>query len=290
MTMRLHAASLTFGALASLVLLPVCLRADPIFNDDFNDGVISPSIITAGNHVSEHSGVLDIQNAVTDAGGTVGISFPESQYVKARFKAFVHIANEYSNPSFAFNTADGGAYIWNLQRHNYNWPQPEYYNHPLAYTGGTYPNIYSVSEDISSDFWDQWIDVTMTYDSNTGVFVVTYSAGDKLGHVELTVPTEYRGGITSFYINPAGWWTGHYIQIDDLSITSTRPEPPLKIATSIMLRFDTIEGRMHTIQDSTDLKAWSDVVTDIAGDGTEKKYFFEITDSKKFYRLKPIAE
>lgn len=78
--------------------------------------------------------------------------------------------------------------------------------------------------------------------------------------------------------------------IDAVGAISTEPiqdTPPLTIETAILVKFASALGSTYAIEESIDMQTWTDVVAGIDGDGTTKKFFFEITTPRKFYRLKP---
>lgn len=59
----------------------------------------------------------------------------------------------------------------------------------------------------------------------------------------------------------------------------------------ILLSFPSLAGSRYTIEASQDLINWSDLVVDIAGDGTVKEFSFEMTAPQRFFRLAaPDAE
>lgn len=78
--------------------------------------------------------------------------------------------------------------------------------------------------------------------------------------------------------------------IDAVGAISTQPiqdTPSLTIETAILVKFTSSMGSTYTLEESTDMQTWTDAVTGIAGDGTVKKFFFEITTPRKYYRVEP---
>ncbi len=63
--------------------------------------------------------------------------------------------------------------------------------------------------------------------------------------------------------------------------------PNLTIETALSLKFDTALDRRYTIQTSIDLENWTDVETNVLGDGSRMQRFYEIVSLKQFYRIKP---
>ena len=81
--------------------------------------------------------------------------------------------------------------------------------------------------------------------------------------------------------------------IDAVGAISTIPEqdrPELQIETAILLEFQSALGSTYIIEESTNLVTWTDSIIDIEGDSSVKKFFFEITTPKKYYRIQPPEE
>jgi hypothetical protein len=81
--------------------------------------------------------------------------------------------------------------------------------------------------------------------------------------------------------------------IDAVGAIATVPvphSPQLFIEAAILVSFESASGSLYTIQESVDLLEWNDAISDIEGDGSVIKHFFDIAVPRKFYRLKPPAE
>lgn len=77
-----------------------------------------------------------------------------------------------------------------------------------------------------------------------------------------------------------------------IATTTVQDNPQLEIGHAVVLRFQSALGSVYTIQESTTMEegSWVDVLPGIVGDGTELEFFFEASDPRKFYRLKPPPE
>lgn len=203
--------------------------ANTVFADNFNDGSVDSSISTYGYYVSEHDGILDMQNSATDAGGSIRIGFAPVGNITVTLSAYSQDGGStYFNPSFEFATSTGGSLVFTLQRHAYGWGG-DAYNHPVQYTGGTYGFEYVLSDKTSSDYYNEWIDISMSYDMASGLFSTTFGNSPDQGYIQFYIPNANRDQVTAFLVNPAGWWTGHSMQIDNLVIatdSNSIPEPP----------------------------------------------------------------
>jgi len=105
------------------------------------------------------------------------------------------------------------------------------------------------------------------------------------GVEELTATSDYSSGARIALFSRVGFGTSS--TLDTIAITAFPKPLNLSIVTALSLKFDTILGRSYTIQKSLDLEIWIDVETDISGDGTRMQRFYEMTEPKQFYRIKP---
>lgn len=96
--------------------------------------------------------------------------------------------------------------------------------------------------------------------------------------------------------NPAsGGTTGPTVGADidavgAIAAVSVVDTPQLAIETAIMLKFQSLPGSTYTIESSADMVNWDDTITNIQGNGSILKFFFEITTPRRFYQLKPPAD
>lgn len=127
------------------------------------------------------------------------------------------------------------------------------------------------------------------YENPTNFLIILeegYNSGDSItGTITFTNTTFELMGVTENNTVTYSWGSGSNA---DSIIFSTVPEeetPQLIIETAILLHFESKVGSTYTIEESTDLENWEPVVNNIQGDGSVKKYFFETSTPKKFYRI-----
>jgi hypothetical protein len=228
MTSRLKIAVLAFTT--SVLATPLAATAGTVtlFSDNFDGTIIDPSITTTGTSVSQHDGVLDIQNAVTDAGGVAQITFAPVSNISATFQTYIQDGGStFFNPTFDFSSQDWTtADMFSLARHQYDHGGSNY-NHPMLLMIQNSVPTYTFFEQTSSDFYNEWLNVTMSYDTTTGLFDVKFGAlGGPTHDISATLPDVSGEQISRFDMNPAGWWTGHSMQVDNLDITTNTSDVP----------------------------------------------------------------
>ena len=143
------------------------------------------------------------------------------------------------------------------------------------------PDVEDTFVEISPD-GETWFSVGKVFGSTSSIDIDAFgfTSEDSFSYVRLTDDPEEG--------NTSGDTVG--ADIDAVGAISTTPQehvPELSIATAVMVSFPSLAGSSYTIEKSVDLEVWMDEVTDIVGDGTVKKFFFEITNPETFYRVKP---
>lgn len=145
-------------------------------------------------------------------------------------------------------------------------------------------HIFEVGPDVEDTFVEistdgtSWHSVGKVFGSTSSIDIDAYGFGstDEFSYVRLTDDPDEGSNI--------GGTIG--ADIDAVGAISTTPAaPPLLIETAVLLKFQSSEGQTYTIQRSVDFETWVDVVPDIPGDGSVKKYCFEISGPRKYYRL-----
>ena len=113
-----------------------------------------------------------------------------------------------------------------------------------------------------------------------------YSSGEIIsGTITFSNHTFSTMGITEENVVTYSWGTGPSAETITFSTVPEEENPQLNIESAILLHFETKNGSTYTIEESTDLENWEPVINDIQGDGSVKKYFFEISTPTKFYRI-----
>jgi|GEM_PF-4767016 len=215
-----------FIALPVLLALGINGRANAetvLIQDDFNNGVINTNKwITGGSDVTEHDGILDIQQNVTDAGGWAKtFKFTSTKKLRLEVEHTMHPGGDYYFPNFGFEATDkAGNFGVSWQRSD-NGPDycdnPNWYNKVMVGFGSCSDNFASTLA--SSDYYDRPIKSIITYDSSTGKVELDVD-GDGTIDFSATAPAGKRFPIKQVSIGGYGWWTGHYHQIDSFMLVS----------------------------------------------------------------------
>lgn len=215
-----------FMALPVLLALGINGRANAetvLIQDDFNNGVINTNKwITGDSDVTEHDGILDIQQNVTDAGGWAKtVKFTSTKKLRLEVEHTMHPGGDYYFPNFGFEaTNPAGNFGVSWQRSDYGpdyCDNPNWYNKVMVGFGSCADNFASTLT--SSDYYDRPIKSIITYDSSTGKVELDVD-GDGTIDFSATAPSGKRFPIKQVSIGGYGWWTGHYHQIDSFMLVS----------------------------------------------------------------------
>jgi hypothetical protein len=265
--------------LAILAVLPFALSAQVLLTDDFNDASIDSgkwSVILpyGGSSVTANGSVL----TTTGRGILASVASFSAPYTITGTFIMHHewehfnivLRSDLSAPATgSYNERTGIIVTFvndgdgiSIQQYptGSDWAQ-------LASTGG---NGYALitGQPYSFSITDTGTRVNVAVN---GVDVVsansTFSTGNHIGFYS----REFGSTATSI----------DFITVTDLT------DPNLTIETALSLKFDTALGRHYTIQVSTDLENWTDIETDIIGNGTRMQRFYEIVSPRQFYRIKP---
>jgi hypothetical protein len=184
---------------------------------------------------------------------------------------------DYGNSDGAVSLGSGGRItlkFLNNQLTGSDSPEPDLHIFEIG------PDIEDTFVEISQD-GTSWYSVGKVFGATSSVDIDEFGFGssDSFSYVRLTDdPNEG---------NTSGDTVG--ADIDAVGAISTTPlahVPSLSIETAIMVSFPSLPGSSYTIEESEDLENWSDSITGITGDGAVKKFFFEVTTPRKFYRIK----
>ena len=222
---------LLLGALLWSAVGSGALGAPVIFQDDFNDGVLDaskwfkgvaaedPPWSPLGNYVTESGGSVTIAQATTDHGGRlISSEIPVNPIgtVTVERRMFVHHTNDKFRAYQFIRTDDYSAWNSNyFSRVNYY----DYVRSTYAYHGfGTH-----VDEDNFDAIWDTWFDEVWTYNPVTGETTYSINGAPALSWAW------GGGGVWGSTIRldfcAEGWYSGHYVKMDDLVVTQEVPEP-----------------------------------------------------------------
>lgn len=220
-------------------------QAGVLFSDDFNDGVIDSSkwtlgVVTGGasytpgsigSYVAETGGVLRVAQNQTDWGGRVDsalIAVNDTGLITISRRLKVHrntssrMPESFPGPYYSGVFALGEL---NAAGENQQWVNSigyYDYHYQVHYVGFGNP----ANGEFIAPIWDQWFEEEVVYNPVTGQTV--YSIGDASVTLSGNPMTE---GYISMTWASYGWWTGHYMDIDYVTVSQAVPEP----ATLVLL-------------------------------------------------------
>ncbi|MBT9556229.1 MAG: hypothetical protein IV100_09380, partial [Myxococcales bacterium] len=194
------------------------------FTDDFTDGVLAPNYLNLKpQQISESGGYLQITQTVTD--DYPAFYLPYDTQGKRYFKVTARLYQYRSNSQYT-----GG--IFYLPAEN-NWKN-SYFGSPWedyrSWRGGQFrhtryrgnPPTDDISPIIALDSvsrFGSWFDYQVTFDTETGI--VTGSLGGETFPAHFPVQTQFLAtGKILIYFSCYGWFTGHYLRVDDLRVES----------------------------------------------------------------------
>lgn len=217
--MRSHSLRLFAAAFAVVVCSSSATVAGLVFGDDFNDGVIDPSKwIYSPSHVQETGGYLQWATQGSNALNTQNIDVNPSGLITMERRLWVH-SNDTGTKQFRTYHRFYGSTTATL------YMSASYYDYSSSSTAigfGTTASTRAAAAYDPNDYWDQWIDETITWDPATGekTFQINDGPVISLGTLPLS-------GDSSFYLSISDlstWSPFGYIRIDSVNIWQI-PEP-----------------------------------------------------------------
>jgi hypothetical protein len=216
--------------------------ASEILLDDFNDNVIDQTKWnTAGNTVTEAGGIMQILTAATDAGGKITsqpFSINPNGLIIFKRRVLFHYGSQYFMAHF--RVMNGTSTIFQIFYANMAYNNPPQHSCYGIYIGGKDGNPHDVSHlaDVSPSItalWNTWYNEKITYNPTTGdveyfindVSSLTYNVG--------VFPQVSPYSLTAYY-DAWGWYTGHYLNMDNLLITQGPPSLVVPEVTNVRAR------------------------------------------------------
>lgn len=200
----------------------VTLSTNILFQDDFNDNVIDSTkwVVTRGNaRVAEESGVMKVEQNVTDAGGylqSMLIPIEKNVSLTIKRKVLVHSGGEYTYHNLGVYLNTDATPVFAISYLN-----TLYYDG--GYQGAALNGIYTTSAagvrtKLNDAIWDTWFDEEIVYDPTSGQ--LNYKINNAtVNSVNVgLLPVAATNNIL-LGISPYGWWTGHYHYMDDISVS-----------------------------------------------------------------------
>ena len=204
-----------------------------IFQDDFNDGVLDsnkwfkgvsledPPWSPVGNYVSESGGAVTIAQATTNHGGRlISAEIPVNPIgtVTVERRTKVHHTNDKFRAYQYIRTDDyslwSGPYFSRINYYDYDRGTYAYYGF------GTHSDATNFDP-----IWDAWFDEVWTYNPVTNETTYSINGAPALSWTS-GVGIVWGSTIRLDYC-AEGWYSGHYIMIDDLVVTQVVPEPAM---------------------------------------------------------------
>jgi hypothetical protein len=214
-----------------------------LLQDDFDDNSIDATKwTTSGVQVQETGGIMRVLTDATDNGGML-ISKPftllSCDVITISRSVYLHHANDYFCGHIAVRF---GGLPWvavYYADHSYtdsNWLQRFgiYLGQNLGDPGDVWHAIaQNSSADITGPYsavlWDTWFNEKIVYTPVTGImecYINSQKVGEQFIGIMPTTDLTMQLGFRAW-----GWGTGHYENIDSISVTTHMPEPVLHSMT-----------------------------------------------------------
>ena len=216
-----------------------------ILTETFDDGVLNPDPWTYTYDVTETNGYLFLNQSTTDLRSSATYTFNEPIYdATITFDTFNHDSNNRHMATTLLGlTAEDGTpftisfamlknpYIGGLDGDPSNYDLPR-----IKIEDSLSPTDWYFSSGANtSSFLDDWTTVTMSLDSETGMLLLDVDS-DGLNEFEIQDDRIVGAELDFLYFNSYGWYTGHYVYIDNLTVTgktSLGPETPISTGFSM---------------------------------------------------------
>ena len=190
-------------------------------SDDFNDGVINPVFWTAcGSNVYEEDGLVKLQQNVTDdyvALESAPLVVPLNNRIIIDREFLIHENYRYWNVGDRYFYGD---VCIRINGSSDNYIGIHYYDDDWDNRHGTYMTIQlngEVNETrICDAIFDTWLTEMIVIDMNENT--LSYSRNDSL--IATVVIPEVQMNYFTVKFGPYGWWTGHYHNMDYVSINT----------------------------------------------------------------------
>lgn len=208
-----------------------------LIDENFDDGILNQEGWTYAYDVSETNGYLFLNQSTTDKRSSATFTFEDSVYSPTiQMDMFNHDSNNrfMGETSLRITAQDGTEFEANfrMQRNPYITNvngDPANYDRPLVkiIAPGMETEWYFSDSVFTSDYLDKWTNVSISLDSEAGKLIIDLD-GTPVFEIENDLFVGAK--LDSLYFNSYGWWTGHYVKIDDLKVegrTSLEPETPV---------------------------------------------------------------
>ena len=194
-----------------------------LFFDDFNDGVVGPQFeMFNPGQLTEAGGYLQLNQNITDNGPGAYVLYNRGadRYMRVQWKQYSHRANTYFSGGVTLNEATGISDRYTLtMAYKDDWPCYGLCNQRWTCEDATAfasCSGYSGANVVATQIFDAWMDLEMVLDFTAGT-VTSKLNGTPYPAFLLRPDWGSKVGIS---ISPYGWFTGHFVRIDDLSIQS----------------------------------------------------------------------
>ncbi|PKN54714.1 MAG: hypothetical protein CVU56_25020, partial [Deltaproteobacteria bacterium HGW-Deltaproteobacteria-14] len=197
------------------------------FTDDFEDGVLASNYLNLKPHqVTEAGGVLQLTQTVTDDYSSFYLPYDTEgrRYLRLTARVYQHRTNsQYTGGIFYFPAENSWKSLffgcpWEDYR-SWRGGQLRYTRYRADVPSEAFGSTLSLD---SVSRFDAWFDYEIVIDTVTGV--VSGRLGDETFPTELPVDAQFLAtGKVLIYFTPYGWFTGHYLRIDDLRVESYDP-------------------------------------------------------------------
>ncbi len=273
--------ALLFGNMASAA-------TKMLLEDDFNDGVLETSkwklgvtqpnlAAGVGDTVEEANGILKISQNSTDWGGyvySIPLDINSSGKIIIKRRAKVHYANNYYYGRISIHNGSDNSFFGGIYYMNY------YYQTTAVGFGFRIGEQFDLLEPV----WDEWFEEELTFDPKTGE--MTYSLNNR-NPVSYTYKV-FTDSSISIHMDSYGWYTGHYIEMDYITIEQEQTDPCPECNTVSLTIDNWTQGQCAKIEESPEglilYPSYLNATTEIMSDT-----LYDFRNTESFVKWKPHA-
>jgi len=205
-----------------------------VLADDFNDNIINSGLYrTYLYNVTETGQTMQMTNNQIDQPGILisnylALGVADSLIITRKVK--VHYANEYFIGQIGIAIDNVLQFGILYSNYSFNSPGSPYYSYPSygirinrnCESPGCCRNLQNLSNTVTCP-WNTWFDEKVAYNFTTGMVSYYINGQFQLSmFVGISNSTEH---FAQFQTDASGWYTGHYLYMDDLTVKSVINTP-----------------------------------------------------------------
>ena len=234
------------NASLTVVVLPPAGGSNIVFQDDFNDNSIDLTKWRYyGNAVTEAGMQMRVATDTTDQPGTLTnlpFNISGTGTVTITRRAFLHHdtsmwwsgMNHFFTGSFRFRIPGVPDFAVEYDSYDYSNAELQATYGFFITRNGKSATSRADQADVSTGIpalWDTWFDEKITYAPSTGQLDYYINGTNRISFNVGALPTTNTTTM-SMFIQAYGWWTGHYLLLDDFMVTQEIPASPVETRDS----------------------------------------------------------